>query len=181
MTVEVTLDHEPHLTGVVELFERTFTASEGSEEGRAIGTLVRDLLTKTPASALMAPLSFDGDTLVGATIYTPLTFEQDDRRVMLLLPVAVAPTHQRRGIGQDLILRGLDILRERGIDVAVTDGDPGFYGKVGFVPVSETVLPAPLPLSQPEGWLAQSLTGGAIARFRPPSRCALALDATTYW
>lgn len=75
----------------------------------------------------------------------------------------------------------LQTLRAQGADVAVTYGDPAFYGKVGFVPVSGQALPPPHPLGQPEGWLAQSLTNAPLTPFVGPSRCAKALDDPAYW
>jgi putative acetyltransferase len=33
----------------------------------------------------------------------------------------------------------------------MTYGDPAYYGKVGFLPVAEHVVPAPFPLSMPIG------------------------------
>jgi predicted N-acetyltransferase YhbS len=44
----------------------------------------------------------------------------------------------------------------------MTYGDPSYYAKVGFMPISEADAQAPFPLSHPEGWLAQSLTERAM-------------------
>jgi len=44
------------------------------------------------------------------------------------------------------------------VNVVITYGDPSFYSKVGFEPLSEKIIKAPVTLSMPDGWLAQSLT-----------------------
>jgi len=63
----------------------------------------------------------------------------------------------------------------------VTYGAPRFYSKVGFKPIGEDVIKAPLALSQPEGWLAQSLNDKAIIKPADASQCVAALDHKKYW
>lgn len=41
---------------------------------------------------------------------------------------------------------------------SASDGDPAFYSKVGFQSIDEARLRSPMPLSMPQGWIAQSLT-----------------------
>lgn len=55
------------------------------------------------------------------------------------------------------------------------------YSKVGFQQISEEVVKAPLELTQPEGWLAQSLRDGVIDAMAGSSRCVSALDKQEYW
>jgi putative acetyltransferase len=99
----------------------------------------------------------------------------------MMAPVAVATERQGKGIGQRLIAHGLDALRQEGVDIAVTYGDPAFYGRVGFNPVSEADLPAPQPLNQPQGWIAQSLTDAPLTPLRGPARCVAAFDDPALW
>ncbi|MGK9051769.1 GNAT family N-acetyltransferase [Neorhizobium petrolearium] len=47
-------------------------------------------------------------------------------------PISVKPDRQRQGIGKALILRGLDLLRERGAAGCALVGSPEIYGRVGF-------------------------------------------------
>ena len=65
--------------------------------------------------------------------------------------------------------------------MAVTYGDPDYYARVGFRPVSEAILPAEFALKHPHGWLAQSLTGEALAPLTGPCRCVGALNRSDYW
>ncbi|MEE4119616.1 MAG: N-acetyltransferase [Paracoccaceae bacterium] len=166
---------------IVDLFATTFTASEGAEEGALIGTLVRDLLDGTPPDDIRVFTASEGGALAGAVIFTRLRYAGDARTVVLLSPMAVAPGGQGRGIGQALIRHGLDALRAEGADVALTYGDPAFYGKVGFVAVTEAMAPPPQPLSHPEGWIGQALDGGDLAPLTGPATCAAALDDPAYW
>jgi putative acetyltransferase len=85
------------------------------------------------------------------------------------------------GIGQGLVRFGLESLRQEGVALAFTYGDPAFYSKVGFRPVMEDMIRAPLPLTQPEGWLCQSLIGADIPRIPGESSCVKAFDNPAYW
>jgi putative acetyltransferase len=67
------------------------------------------------------------------------------------------------------------------VDLAITYGDPKFYSKVGFHSVTEAVVPAPIPLQHPEGWLAQSLKGNEIEPIKGKSSCVEALNRPEYW
>jgi len=65
--------------------------------------------------------------------------------------------------------------------VALTYGDPNYYARVGFAPISATDIPPPKPLSFPHGWLGQSLSGKTLDALPGPSRCAPALNDPSFW
>lgn len=119
--------------------------------------------------------------LAGAIIFSRLIYPEDERSVFILAPVAVAPTWQREGVGQALLTHGLNVLREFGVDVAITYGDPNYYAKVGFKQITEEDAQAPLTLQQPEGWLAKPLNGHHLKPLKGPSRCVGALNDPIYW
>lgn len=166
---------------IIALFVSTFSASEGEAEGAVIGDVVRDLLAKTPHPDLRLFCAYDETDLIAAVLFTPLTYSEETRRVMLLSPMAVATAHQGRGIGKALLNHALSELRKDGIDVAITYGDPSFYGKVGFQPITSDQAQAPLPLSYPHGWLGQSLDGGAMPTLRGAATCVPALHRADIW
>ncbi|MEM6762159.1 MAG: GNAT family N-acetyltransferase, partial [Pseudomonadota bacterium] len=133
----------------VALFRAAFAASEGPDEGERIGALVTDLLATTPAQNIWTFRAHKEGEMVGAVAFTRLHDAQDPRSVVLLSPMAVAPDRQRQGIGQAVINHALSALTNEPIDVAITYGDPKYYGKVRFMPISQDVARAPLPLSFP--------------------------------
>lgn len=173
-------DVEGREQDIATLFTETFAASEGADEGRLIGTLALRLIETTPAEDLHVVTAVDTGGLAGCILFTRLRYD-DPRAVFLLAPVAVATARQGQGIGQGLIAHGLDRLRTAGADVAVTYGDPAFYGRIGFRPVTEAVVPAPLPLSMPRGWQAQSLTGRPLDPLRGPATCVPAFADPALW
>jgi putative acetyltransferase len=99
----------------------------------------------------------------------------------MLSPVAISTVHQGKGIGQALIRFGLDELINRSATLVVTYGDPAFYSKVGFRALSDDVIHAPLPLSMPEGWLGQTLSGEAIPILKSRPACVKEFDNPAYW
>jgi putative acetyltransferase len=168
------------LKEISELFTKTFSDSEGQSEGRLIGSLAYELMTTTEKKDLHVFIAAEDEMIVGSIILTRLTFEIPVN-AFLLGPVAVHTDYQGRGVGQGLIRFALNSLREDGVDLVFTYGDPRFYSKTGFRPVDEESIRAPLKLSFPEGWLGQSLVGDAIAPIPGKSLCVEAIAKPEYW
>jgi len=166
---------------LIDLFSATFTASEGPDEGELVGNLVRDLLADTPTGDIRVFCAEDEGNLIGAAIFTRLTYPEDAYVVFLLSPMAVASDRQRQGVGQALLSNALNALRCEGVQVAITYGDPKYYGRLGFVLISEDQARAPLPLSFPHGWIGQSLTGEQMPHIQGPSICVRALNRSDVW
>lgn len=164
----------------IALFAQTFADSEGAESSKVIERLVSDLLTTTPTSELKGFVAQQGEKLIGAIFFTPMPFD-DGETPYLLSPVATLTTYQGKGVAQALINFGLAQLKQQGITVTFTYGDPNFYGKVGFEQVTEAQFKAPHTLSQPHGWLAQSLTEQPLTAISGSSSCAKGLDNPAYW
>ena len=166
---------------IAALFQDTFAASEGADEGALIGALATNLMSEAAAADIRVFCAEEGDELIGAAIFSPLTFVGSDQTVMLLSPMAVSPKRQKQGVGQALLTHALAALRDTGVDIAITYGDPNYYSRVGFHPIREADAPAPLPLSFPHGWIGQSLKGGDMPRLTGPSTCVPALDRADIW
>ena len=166
---------------LIELFRATFSVSDGEREGLLIGDLVQTLLNKTVPADLRVVTALDQNHLAGACIFSRLQYETDPRKVFILAPMAVLPDKQKQGIGQALIGASMQILRQGGVDLVLTYGDPAFYGKTGFSWVSEKEAPAPFALQYPEGWLAKSLTDRPFSTLSGPVRCVCALQDRVYW
>ena len=162
------------------VFQRAFTAAEGEAEGTRIATLVKQLCSSLGGKDVVCFGAFQNGELVGSIFFTRLHF-RTDRRIVMLAPVAVDTGHQQQGIGKTLITRGLEIMRDQGEAVAVTYGDPGYYGMLGFEPLSERVIKAPLTMTMPEGWLGQSLTAGPIPVITEKPSCVSAFNNPAYW
>ena len=163
-----------------DLFILVFTDSEGQSEGQLIGNLVGDIMNETDEKDLYGFLSIDGKRIVGSIFFSRVSFESGTN-VFILSPVAVDTDRQGEGIGQKLITFGLKQLANAGVEVALTYGDPKFYSRVGFNSISEKLVTPPMKLSQPEGWLGQSLIGNSIEGIEGSSFCVKALAKAEYW
>ncbi len=165
---------------IERLFIATFSESESEDEGERVGRLAKDLISKTDPNDLYGFVARKDKQIIGSLFFSRITFASGIR-AFLLAPVAVRTDQQGKRVGQRLIRYGLDALAKDGVELALTYGDPAFYSKVGFHVVTKALIPAPLPLRQPEGWLAQSLTGRAIEPIAGRSSCVEALNKPEYW
>lgn len=173
------LDKSKHKE-VEKLFTSAFTSSEGENEGKLIGNLSSQLASNIDNNEIICFGAYENETLIGSIFFTRLLFSKPFQ-VFMLAPVAVSAEHQGKGIGQALINYGLNELKKRSVNVAVTYGDPSFYSKVGFQALSEDVIQAPLKLSMPFGWLGQSLTGEPISTIIERPVCVKEFNDPVYW
>ena len=178
--MEISIYRPNNADEIEQLFIRTFSDSEGQSEGAVIGDLVRDLMDSTDVNNLYGFVATENEQIIGSIFFTRMTFESDIK-AFILSPVAIHTDHQRKGVGQQLINFGLNAVKENGVELAITYGDPNFYSKVGFSVITEQVVPAPLKLTQPEGWLAQSLVVDEIQPIVGKSHCVEALNKPELW
>lgn len=74
----------------------------------------------------------DGE-IVGHVAFSPITISGEATKWYGLGPVSVWPDQQSKGIGQALIIAGLNRLRGMHAQGCVVLGDPAYYGRFGFV------------------------------------------------
>lgn len=166
---------------IATLFEETFTASEGAEEGKLVSTLARDLMATTPSDDLFVFTAWQSKDLVGAIMFSRMTYSQDDRCVFLLSPVAVHTQFQGKHIGQQLLTHGLSEIARQGVEVALTYGDPKYYSQVGFQPITVAQAAAPYTLSYPHGWQANLLNSKSFTPLKGSSSCVAAMSHQSHW
>lgn len=165
---------------IEQLFIKTFSDSEGQSEGKLIGNLVNDFMDSTDANDLYCFIATEDGQIIGSIFFSRITFESGIK-AFILSPVAIHTDHQGKGVGQKLINHGLNALKEDGVELVLTYGDPNFYSKVGFSVITEKLVPAPLKLEYPEGWLAQSSFGDLIEPIDGKSYCVEELNKPEYW
>ncbi|MCQ0112529.1 Predicted N-acetyltransferase YhbS [Zhouia amylolytica] len=166
---------------IIALFRQTFTDSESEKEGNHIGTLVKQFLEHTPNEGIRVFITTKDDQVVSGVIFSKLTFEDCNICIWLLSPAAVVTSMQGKGVGQGLIRFAHDYLKQEGVQQLVTYGDINFYSKVGYKPITEEIIPSPLKLSYPEGWLAQSLESEHIKAISGKVYCVEAINRPELW
>jgi putative acetyltransferase len=130
--------------------------------------LVRRLLTGEPD--ILSLVAEAGQSIAGHVLFTLCGISGGNTRAALLAPLAVAPGHQRQGIGTALIREGLRQLGSEGIDQVFVLGDPAYYGRSGFEAETAVAPPYPLPEQWRQAW--QSLSIGSS---QPPNQGKLLL------
>lgn len=72
--------------------------------------------------------------VVGHILFTPAVLETAGGSVegMGLAPVSVHPSHQRQGVGYELIRTGLSRLKAQGCPFVIVLGHPEYYPRYGF-------------------------------------------------
>lgn len=111
---------------------------------------------------LISLVAEDGGELVGHILFSPVTLTGNkDLRVIGLAPMAVLPTHQRKGIGTALVKQGLKRCQEDGYDAVVVLGHADYYPRFGFSPAGERGITCEYDVPS-EAFMAKELKTGCL-------------------
>lgn len=80
----------------------------------------------------LAFVAVEDGNIVGHILFTPVTVDGCAAVGMGLAPMAVLPSHQRKGIGSQLVRHGLEHLRQSGCPFVIVIGHPEYYPRFGF-------------------------------------------------
>ena len=166
---------------IVDLFYKTFSDSEGENEGKLISVLASNFINKTSRDNLYIFIARVDKIIVGAIIFSRIKFEKRNINAFLLAPVAIHSSYQGKGIGQKLIEFGHKILKKNDVELVFTYGDINFYSKIGYKLISEQMIKAPQKLSYPEGWLGQSFKDNEIQPIDGKLYCEDVISNQEYW
>ncbi|MCP3921409.1 MAG: N-acetyltransferase [Desulfobacterales bacterium] len=146
--------------------------------------LVSDLLGDESAKPTLSLLAFDGDKAIGHILFTKVILSgKNDTPMSILAPLAVLPENQKQGVGGKLIEKGLEILKESGVDLVFVLGHPEYYPKFGFNPAGELGFEAPyhIPPECAEAWMVQELRPGVIGSVKGKVQCSDELNKPEHW
>ena len=143
---------------------RVVTDAFGQEDEARLVDALRGSGAFIPELSLVA---VDGAAIVGHVLFTRIAIREEgsSHPGLALAPVAVAPSHQRRGIGSALIRRGLEVARELGHGVVIVVGHASYYPRFGFVPAVPRGIRAPFPVDD-ASFMALALRPGALEGIR---------------
>lgn len=140
--VDVTI--RPERPDDFEAIDRVVADAFGSPAEAQLVRNIRSSDSFWPALALVAVV---GDNVVGHVIIsgTELCSASGVTTIAMLAPLAVAPEHQRQGIGDALVRAGCAIADEQGAPMVLLQGSPAYYGRFGFVPSADHGITMDLP------------------------------------
>jgi putative acetyltransferase len=103
------------------------------------------------------------EEIVGHTLFSQVTIVTKSGVVeaLSLAPMAVIPTHQRKGISTKLVEDGLQLCREAGHRTVLVLGHPAFYPRFGFS--AKLAQPLSSQFDGGEAWMAMELVPGVLA------------------
>ena len=118
--------------------ERVVTEAFGPEEGPTVARLVVALedAGHVRASLVAEVDGPDGRSIVGHTMLSRSWVDAERAlvEVVVLSPMSVAPDHQGRGTGTELLAAAVVEAERLGAPVVFLEGDPAFYGARGWSP-----------------------------------------------
>ena len=143
------------------------SAFETDAEARLVDSL------RTNGALTLSLIAVLDGAIVGHIAFSPVIVDGEGRTVqgIGLGPMAVAPSHQRQGIGTRLIEEGLRALRAHGHAFCVVLGHVDYYPRHTFVPAQ--IRGMRWERGHDEAFFVQALTPGGldgvsgVVRYRP--------------
>lgn len=116
---------------------------------------------RTEGAVLLSLLAEVEGRIAGHILFSRMTVETAEGAVaaVSLAPMAVLPEYQGRGIGSELVRRGLAELGELGERIVIVLGHEHYYPRFGFSVEKARRLKSPFP---PEAYMALELSAGAL-------------------
>ena len=109
-------------------------------------------------------VALEGSQIVGHILFSPVIVESEHGRfeAITLAPMAVIPEYQRKGIGSELVVTGIEECRRLGFGIITVLGHPEFYPRFGFVPAQPKGIGCEFNAPE-EAWMILELKHGALA------------------
>jgi putative acetyltransferase len=121
-----------------------------------------DLVDALRPGTVSLVAEIDG-AVVGHVLFSPV--EVGGSPALALAPMGVLPAFQRRGIGSELVRRGLDAGARLGHGVVIVLGHAEYYPRFGFRPARPHGIVPPWDVPD-EVFLARELAPGALEKMR---------------
>ena len=91
---------------------------------------------RTACEDYLGFVAVENGRVVGHILFTPVSINNCSAIGKGLAPMAVLPSHQRKGIGSLLVRHGLQQLQDSACPFVIVLGHPNYYPRFGFEPAS---------------------------------------------
>jgi len=105
--------------------------------------------------------------VIGHILFFPIEVKVDGKalQTLVLAPLSVHPSYQRRSVGGELVKAGLAIVKQRGYPSVLVVGHPNYYPRFGFRRASEWGFQMK-EADPPEAFMAIEFIEGGLKRCR---------------
>lgn len=114
--------------------------------------------------------------VIGHILFFPIEIKVDGEalQTLVLAPLSVHPSYQRRGVGSELAKAGLTTAKKRGYRSVLVVGHPNYYPRFGFRRASEWGLKMK-EADPPEAFMAIEFIEGGLKKSRESFRFPMEL------
>ena len=176
--MNIRLAQETDLDSILKVIETAFS----DEENKLIMNLVVELSEETTSPSIKSLVAEVDNQIIGYVSFSSIFLKSDSSiSGYILAPLAVAPKHQKKWIGSNLIKSGIDMLTENGVGVVLVYGDPDYYGRFGFKAEIGLSFVPPYSLQYPFGWTGMMLNETSIPEQPTQFACVSALSKPDLW
>ena len=124
------------------IFALTEAAFKGMEFSDGTEQYIVDAL-RNDGDLKLSLVALDKQRIVGHIAFSPISISDGSTDWYGLGPVSVAPELQRKGIGGQLIRRGIDDMRDKGAKGIALLGSTEYYPRFGFKHEPQLRYPGP--------------------------------------
>lgn len=117
--------------------------------------------------SVLSLVAVQDEHVIGHVMFSPVNIVSDTEVVdaVSLGPMAVLPDLQRKGVGSELVRRGLGELRQSDYGVCVVLGHATFYPRFGFSPAQQFRIRCKFDVPD-EAFMVMELHKGALAQIQ---------------
>lgn len=137
MNIEISNEKSGDEASIHRVTEQAFLSAPHTDHAEQF---IVDALRRAGALTISQVAKVDGE-IIGHVAISPVTLTSDVTGWFGLGPLSVLPEFQAYGIGSKLMQSSLAALEAIGASGCVVLGDPGYYGRFGFMAVDGLVYP----------------------------------------
>jgi putative acetyltransferase len=119
--------------------------------------------SKTAFLPELSIVAVKDNKVVGHILFTKINIKDDKGNLtesLALAPMSVRPEHQKRGIGGQLIRKGLEVAKILGFKSIIVLGHEHYYPKFGFEPAEKWKIKAPFKVPSNVFMAIELVAGG---------------------